>query len=233
GPDVAVRDETGWKLSTTHAAAQLMAAVRACAREAGSDAVLDWLKQCPGAVAWPAADVALLERSLRRHGLRRWSDAQRLPAMTADDEAAARLAALVAAIDAERAVLQAPRPVTAWLEALAGLLRASGLWEGLQADLAGQKVLQALDLLAPAAIELEAPAAAARPLRLPEFTTWVDEVLEAASFVPPHPPTPQVVIAPLQQLLARPFPAVVLPGADADRLPAAPEPPGPFSNAQR
>ncbi|MEZ5631154.1 MAG: PD-(D/E)XK nuclease family protein [Burkholderiaceae bacterium] len=233
GPDVAVRDETGWKLSTTHAAAQLMAALRACAREAGSDAVLDWLKQCPGAVAWPAADVALLERSLRRHGLRRWPDAQRLPAMTADDEAAARLAALVAAIDAERAALQAPRPVTAWLEALAGLLRASGLWEGLQADLAGQKVLQALDLLAPAAIELEAPAAAARPLRLPEFTTWVDEVLEAASFVPPHPPTPQVVIAPLHQLLARPFPAVVLPGADADRLPAAPEPPGPFSNAQR
>ncbi len=61
---MAVRDaETGWKLSTTHAAAQPVAAVRACAREAGSDAVLDWLKQCPGAVAWPAADVALLERN--------------------------------------------------------------------------------------------------------------------------------------------------------------------------
>src|SRR5690606_29384206 len=41
---VVAHDETGWKLSTTRAAAVLMSALRACAHDAGSDAVLEWLK---------------------------------------------------------------------------------------------------------------------------------------------------------------------------------------------
>ncbi len=239
GAGARVRDETGWKLSTTHAAAQVMALLRACAPRAGSDAVLEALKQCPDASAWPAADLPLLERELRRQALRRWADAPRLaadaPRLAAGARAfdADRLAALVAAVDAQRAALQAPRPIAAWLRALAELLRASGLWQRLRADVAGQNVLQALELARPEAIEFEAPASVRRPLRLPEFTAWVDEVLEAASFVPPHPAEAQVVITPLHQLLGRAFAAVVLPGADAARLPAAPEPPGPFSHRQR
>lgn len=232
GAGLRVRDETGWKLSTTRAAAQLMALLRACAPQAGSDAVLDALKQCPDASAWPAADLPLLERELRRQALRRWSDAPHLSAGARASDAE-RLAVLVAAVDTQRAALQAPRPIVAWLRALAGLLRAGGVWSRLQADVAGQSLLQALDLARPEAIESEAPAFVRRPLRLPEFIAWVDEVLEAASFVPPHAADAQVVITPLHQLLGRPFGAVVLPGADAARLPAAPEPPGPFSNRQR
>ncbi|MEP6792307.1 MAG: PD-(D/E)XK nuclease family protein, partial [Ramlibacter sp.] len=45
--DIVIRDETGWKLSTTRAAAHVMGALRACAWNAGSDAVLDWLKNAP------------------------------------------------------------------------------------------------------------------------------------------------------------------------------------------
>ena len=41
------------------------------------------------------------------------------------------------------------------------------------------------------------------------------------------------MVLPLTQLLGRPFAALVLPGADEQRLPAAPEPPGPWSAAQR
>lgn len=232
GARVRVRDETGWKLSTTHAAAQLMALLRACAPQVGSDAVLDALKQCPGAKAWRAADLPRLERELRRQALRHWHDAPRLAAGARADDAG-RLAALVAAVDAVRTALQAPRPIAAWLRALAELLRAAGLWDRLQADVAGQEVLRALELARPEAIEIDAPALVRRPLRLAEFTAWVDAVLEAASFVPPHPPEAELVIAPLHQLLARPFAAVVLPGADAGRLPAAPEPPRPFSDPQR
>ncbi|MDZ4075506.1 MAG: PD-(D/E)XK nuclease family protein, partial [Hylemonella sp.] len=44
GQAVQIRDETGWKLSTSRAGAQLMGALRACAWNASSDAVLDWLK---------------------------------------------------------------------------------------------------------------------------------------------------------------------------------------------
>ena len=44
---VAVRDENGWTLSTTRAASQLMAALKACAWNASADEVLDWLKHTP------------------------------------------------------------------------------------------------------------------------------------------------------------------------------------------
>lgn len=229
---VRVRDETGWKLSTTHAAAQVMALLRACAPQAGSDAVLDALKQCPDASAWRAADLPLLERELRRQALRRWQDAPRL-ALAARAAYGARLAELVAAVDAARAAMQAPRPIVAWLRALADLLRAAGRWDALQADAAGRELLQVLELAQPEAIAADAPALARRPLRLAEFSAWVDAVLESASFVPPHPAEAEVVITPLPQLLGRPFAAVVLPGADAVRLAAAPEPPRPFSNDQR
>ena len=74
---------------------------------------------------------------------------------------------------------------------------------------------------------------AGRRLSLSEFTSWVDAVLEAASHVPPHPPREQVTILPLSQMLARPFAAAVLPGCDEVRLPAAPEPPGPWTATQR
>jgi ATP-dependent helicase/nuclease subunit B len=232
GEGVALRDETGWKLSTTRAAALLMTALRACAPEAASDTVLDWLKQCPAAVAWTAGDVDLLESALRQYTLGHWEQAPRLALLAAGQDGA-RLAALVRQIDAQRDALQAPRPVAQWLQALTALLRASGAWDSLQADVAGQKVLLSLGLSGPLAMELEASGAARQRLSHAEFAAWVDQVLEAASFVPPHPPAPQVVIAPLHQLLARPFPAVVLPGTDAERLPAAPEPPGPFSNAER
>jgi ATP-dependent helicase/nuclease subunit B len=66
-----------------------------------------------------------------------------------------------------------------------------------------------------------------------EFTTWVSQTLEAANFMPAHPPAAQVVILPLSQLLGRVLNAVVLPGCDEVRLPVCPEPPGDWTPAQR
>ena len=48
-------DETGWTLSTTRAAAQLMALLRAARRARGTDALFDWLKALP---AWPGRSDA-------------------------------------------------------------------------------------------------------------------------------------------------------------------------------
>ncbi len=42
---VAVRDETGWTLSTTYAATTVMSLLRAVSRQASTDEVLAWLKQ--------------------------------------------------------------------------------------------------------------------------------------------------------------------------------------------
>ena len=215
-----LRDETGWKLSTTHAAAQLMAALHACAPRASTDEVLDWLKLAP---AFDARQQRALERRLRRDAVRGWPQAALL---TGDQP-------LTQHIESLRAPMMAARPLVDWLPALRTLLQGCGLWPLLAADVAGNAVIDALGLSDEALADWRDWPAAQRRMGLAEFTRWVGEALEAASFRPPHPAAAQVVVLPLTQLLGRPFAALVLPGADEQRLPAAPEPPGPWSAAQR
>ena len=215
-----LRDETGWKLSTTHAAAQLMAALHACAPRASTDEVLDWLKLAP---AFDARQQRALERRLRRDAVRGWPQAALL---TGDQP-------LTQHIESLRAPMIAARPLVDWLPALRTLLQGCGLWPLLAADVAGNAVIDALGLSDEALADWRDWPAAQRRMGLAEFTRWVGEALEAASFRPPHPAAAQVVVLPLTQLLGRPFAALVLPGADEQRLPAAPEPPGPWSAAQR
>lgn len=219
---IAVRDETGWKLSTTRAAAQLMAALRACQRQAGSDDVLDWLKNLPGA---PAGAVLALERRMRRDALREWADVQR----TTDDA----IAGLVQQVDAWRAAMQPTRSLLDWQSGLRQLLRDSLAWPRLDADAAGAQVLDVLGLAEAAQAGWAGLPQAARRLTLSEFMAWVDEALEAATFATPAAGVEQVVVLPMHQLLARDFAAVVLPGCDEVRLPASPEPPGTWTAAQR
>lgn len=215
-----LRDETGWKLSTTHAAAQLMAALHACAPRASTDEVLDWLKLAP---AFDARQQRALERRLRRDAVRGWPQAALL---TGDQP-------LTQHIESLRAPMMAARPLVDWLPALRTLLQDCDLWPLLAADVAGNAVIDALGLSDEALADWRDWPAAQRRMGLAEFTRWVGEALEAASFRPPHPAAAQVVVLPLTQLLGRPFAALVLPGADEQRLPAAPEPPGPWSAAQR
>jgi ATP-dependent helicase/nuclease subunit B len=44
---VAMRDENGWKLSTSSAAASVTALLQACAWNASTEQVLNWLKATP------------------------------------------------------------------------------------------------------------------------------------------------------------------------------------------
>ena len=67
---VRVADETGWKLSTTRAAALVMATLRVARWDAASDEVMDWLKHLPALA--PSA-VQALEQRVRREGLRAWN----------------------------------------------------------------------------------------------------------------------------------------------------------------
>ena len=216
----ALRDETGWRLSTTHAAAQLMAALRGCAPLASSDDVLDWAKLAP---AFDAQALARLEQRLRRDAVRGWAQAARL---TQGEP-------LTAHIEALRAPLAGARPVCDWLADTRALLQGCGLWPLLGADAAGQAVIAALGLHDDALADWRDWPAAQRRVGLAEYTRWVADALEGASFSPPHAGVAQVVVLPLAQLLGRAFAALVLPGADEQRLRAAPEPPGPWSAAQR
>ncbi|RYF42776.1 MAG: PD-(D/E)XK nuclease family protein, partial [Comamonadaceae bacterium] len=126
--------------------------------------------------------------------------------------------------------LQRPRALAAWLRDLRAALQAAGQWDGLVQDVAGQSVLDALRLHEGAEAEF-ADADARIPLA--EFTAWVNQALEAASFKPAHPAQAQVVILPLSQLLGRTVQAVVLAGCDEVHLPVSPEPSGSWTPPQR
>lgn len=254
GTGLAIRDETGWKLSTTRAAAGLMGLLRACAWDASTDAVLDWLKNAPvfdqppmrGPALYLSA-IAQAETQWRKAGLREWRsvsqdgplagvqdptspDARPMPGGLAQPFAHLPGHALAAQANAIRQALQRPRSLAEWLRDLRMALQTTGQWAELAADVAGQAVLQALRLPQGQPTEFEDFSAR---IPLSEFTAWVSQTLEAHSFMPTHPSSEQVVILPLSQLLGRPLPAVVLPGCDEVRLPASPEPPGDWTSAER
>lgn len=223
---VAMRDETGWKLSTTRAAAHLLATLRACAWQASSDAVLDWLKNAPSA---DGATVSALEARLRANGATAWPAT--VPFAGADTTPG--LAVLWQRVQTWRQSLQPARPWLAWLQALRTVWVETGQWPLLADDAAGQAVLAALRLAAGADADWAVLPQAERRMGLAEFTAWVTDVLEAASFKPEPPDDAQVVAMPLAQLLAQDFAAAVLPGCDETHLPASPEPPGHWHSAQR
>ncbi len=231
---VTVRDETGWKLSTTRAAAQVMGCLRACRWDAGSDAVLDWLKNAP---AFEPQVVAVLEGRLRRAGVSRWRAVAANPDLTSPIGAvvngSASLPALLERTAQERESLARSRPLALWLQALRQTLQRTGVFNTLSADEAGARVIEALRLGPTGHAEFEALPQAKRRLSLADFSAWVDAVLEAASFTPMAPKEAQVVILPLSQMLARPFAALVLPGCDEARLQPSPEPAGHWTPLQR
>ncbi|MET0312535.1 MAG: PD-(D/E)XK nuclease family protein [Burkholderiaceae bacterium] len=227
-----VRDETGWKLSTTRSAAGAMAALRACAWDASGDAVLDWLKNSP---SFATPEVSALERWLRRQGVREWRALGTLEGIEAPFVFGTAQRA-----NELREAMAGTRPLAQWLASLRELLQACGQWDALLADAAGEKVVAALRLEEGAQAELSrslAQSAMARGLMrrigLAEFTAWVNEVLESANFTPVHPREEQVVVLPFSQVLARPFAALVLPGCDEQRLPASPEPDPAWTPSQR
>lgn len=222
---VQMRDETGWKLSTSRAGAQVMAALRAAAWSASSDAVLDWLKHVP---ACDAQALRELEAALRRRPQRAW---RHVPD-TLEPRAPSALPELLQRIEAWRAPLQGTRPLVQWLVVLRELLQATAQWALLQEDLAGEPVLAALRLSDTATLPPDA-LWVRRRLSLMDFTHWVDQVLEASSFKPEYPAQEQAVLLPLAQMLGRDFAAVVLPGCDEVRLPVSPEPAGLWTAAQR
>jgi ATP-dependent helicase/nuclease subunit B len=216
---VPIRDETGWKLSTTRAGSAVMATLRAAHPRARLVDWLDWVKSLPLA-RWPdtaphsAVEQALLDERIPHF--------ERLsaPQQEALDGSLRWLAPLAEAAQDER-----PLALTEWLDVLALVLRESGTAEALQADAAGAEVLAALrtDSALDAASAF-AQAAQAAAMRFDEFVAWVDRMLETEVFIPRGDPAAPVVIAPLRSLPLRPFAAAVFPGLDERVLARAPRP---------
>ncbi len=195
---VACDDETGWTLSTTRAAAHLMAWLRAAAPGAGRDASIEALR----AEGHDERAVNALERAWRR---------EREPdgfALTARNDLARRIEAWHTGT---------PRALSDWL--LSWRAAAPGLIATLAADAAGQQVLAAMQWLGPPAAAWQSAAQSTR-FDLAGFTAWVDDTLEGSHWRPPGGAA-RVAIVPLARAALRPFDAVVFPGCDAQHLGAA------------
>jgi ATP-dependent helicase/nuclease subunit B len=214
---VRLLDETGWTLSTTRAAAQVMSLLQAARPEASTDALLDWLK---AGTSWGHTDadqaIGALESTCRRLQLSRTAA---LAAATLEPPAA-RLWAAASEVLVELGAARR-QPLPAWLTALAHALKRCGVLDALRDDDAGRQVLLALRLTpATAGAPAWASGAAQAVLTLGEFRHWVDGVLEQATFRPAadFEAPPEVIVTPLAQAMLRTFAAVVFPGADDKRL---------------
>ncbi|MBY0469388.1 MAG: PD-(D/E)XK nuclease family protein, partial [Burkholderiaceae bacterium] len=212
---VPLRDETGWTLSTTRAAAAVMALLRAASPTASVDDVLDALKTWPADV-FSADALAMLEAALRRQ---QWARPVSVNTQRLSMPAAALWERAAQAIEPLRG---GARTLTAWSQCLRAALQASGLASGLENDEAGQQVLSALHLT-----DAQAGAVEADALTLADCARWVDAALEQASYVPSSPESPAVVLIPAARATLRRFAAVVWPGADEKRLGAL-SPPHPL-----
>ncbi len=222
---VSIRDETGWKLSTTRAAGRVMALLCAAAPDATSDELLDWLKSGPRfpSLGDDAIEViGRLEAQCRRSSLTRVSALASAPL---EPRCRALLRDALACVQDFAAARE--RPLRAWASALRVALQACAAWQALGEDDAGRQVIAALGLAPESAPRDSATGAAAHlVLTLSEFTAWADLTLESANFLLASGPDAgqqptDVVIAPLAQTIARPFAAVVFPGVDHTRLGAA------------
>lgn len=189
----AVQDDTGWRLPTTRAGARVMQALRAArARPEATDAASRdaWLAWLKDADWAAPAAVDALESIWRGRAL---APARREQADALWTETAAQLAPWH---DPPQ------RPLADWLGLLAQAVPTD------PADPAAAAV----------ALALVAPPGLVATLRLDAFITWVDAALEQAVYVPRLTTAAQVVITPLARAMLRPFAAVLVPGADAQRL---------------
>ncbi|MBT9595919.1 MAG: PD-(D/E)XK nuclease family protein [Vitreoscilla sp.] len=204
---VAAVDDTGWRLSTTRAAARLMGLLRAARHGATQDDRLNWLKDDPLGSEHTAALAALESR---------WRGER------VSDTVAEQADALWRAAQARLAPLTGDRrlPLSIWCERVAQLCladeREAARWRD---DAAGRAVLATLRCEPPHSQATHWQALARRAqMTLAEYTDWVDETLADASFVPPHAAEARVVITPLARAMLRPFAAVVFPGTDERSL---------------
>lgn len=215
---VLVADESGWKLSTTSAAAAVMRWIDLVAGDFAARELLDWVRS-PFTLAGAGDKTALaarIELALVEEGV--LSGAQAVRAALArrahggdeQDVAAARLVGDAVALARE---WQRPGPLGRYLGLLAAALDGLGMRPALDADPVGRLVLAAIEQLHDALIGADLPA------ELGEFRALLAAHFEELGTGDRAIDSP-VVMTTLAGTRLRRFDAALLIGADADRLPA-------------
>ena len=224
---VLVSDETGWKLSTSRAAAAIDALLETATAGAYYRDVVDLCKSPYvfadiGEGARKAA-VYALDAAIRRASVRAGLPRIRRCLLESDaGEARTMALAMLDRIDAACALLNArPAPLAQWLARLYRALEQLGALAAFAADAAGEALL---DLFDERRRELAANTAL---FAFPAWRDWLNRELEAANFRDASIAS-TIVVTPLNAVCLRRFEAAVLIGGDARQL--APVANGQFFN---
>jgi ATP-dependent helicase/nuclease subunit B len=222
--EVAVADETGWKLSTTRAAAALAAWCEVVASRGETTALLDLLKSPFVFAAMPdkAALVMQVEWQLRRQNIAgEWRSILRV-----FDEASSA-ADCLQTVARQAACFDGRKTLTDWRDCARQLLQALQMHSALEQDAAGQQVLQLLDELS-----AQDDTDGSELFSFSEWRALLNMQFDTVTFMPPIVDR-RVVMLPLNGARLRHFDAVLVIGADAEHLPSQPKETLFFSNAVR
>ena len=220
---VVVADETGWKLSTTRAAAVLHAWIELSASGGEVARLLDFLKS-------PFLQHPALNDPAQRSDLQAalvgvppgagWEGISRaVSALPVAEE-------LIAAIAREAQRYRAGRTVAEWVTSTQAVFDALGCTQVLADDKAGAQVSDMLSKLARDSERLD------QRFTLSEWRVLVDLQMEQTVFSAPRDDL-RVMMVPLNGCTLREFDAAILVGADAEHLPSRPVDALFFANAVR
>lgn len=227
---VLVRDEAGWKLSTTNAAAVLMRWFDLVLDDFYWRDVLDWLKSTFTLAGRPhkAQEVAFIEQAIRASGALQGARALHAAVHSAacpDEQSHVRAGALevLSQLQTHRhAAMHSAAALGVHVSALSSALDALGMRTALQADAVGRAVLQQIEALT-LSVEANAATHAATPrLSTLEWRSLLAQCFEQAAFVDEAVHSPVVMVS-LEATVLRAFEVAVLIGADASHLPSAHE----------
>ena len=213
---VLVEDETGWTFSTVAASAVIVRWLDAIAGNFYYQDMLDLLKSPFILSDWAPARrkqaVHTLERLVRKHSVVSHLEGY-LKLARGEGDAQDTITLLLHLQRADAGFGRKARPLAAWLQSLLDCLAQLGVVQGLQADLAGEQLLQLLTRLQ---AETQADNGT---FSLNEWRQWLNQQLETATFRDERIKSP-VVFTHLAATRLRCFEAVILIGADAAHLPA-------------
>ena len=218
-----VADETGWKLSTTPAAAAVMATLDASVAASKSRAALSLLK-CSfifAAEEGKVDHIMTIEGAIRKGNIKGgWSV---LKESVADYAGAYRM---VEKLQIATADLQGSKTMSEWSSLTLGVLGELGMAEEMTNDPAGSQVVALLAQLT------EMFESGREQFTIKEWRKFLTVQFEGASFVPPGTDT-RVVMLPLNGARLRSFDAVLVIGADSKHLPSQVHETMFFANAVR
>lgn len=207
-----VADETGWKLSTTRAAAAVAAWFELIAARAETVSLLDFLKSpfVFAEVADKAEQVMASEIAWRRANVLGEWDAV-AEALTS----APHTQLLIKSMARQATEFSGRKTLCEWINATYRAFTALGMDAALRADIAGQQLLELLQ-----AIEQDCHQVG-HGFSFAEWRAFINLQLESTAFVQLNRDQ-RVVMLPLNGARLRTFDAVLLVGADANHLPSQP-----------